>query len=51
MQRLCRAGSRVQMLVMPNVNHGFAGRDSAGAAVGWISDRFAGQSAPSDCRG
>jgi acetyl esterase/lipase len=51
MQRLCRAGSRVQMLVMPNVNHGFAGRDSAGAAVGWISDRFAGRSAPSDCRG
>ncbi len=49
MERLCRAGSRVRMLVMPNVNHGFAGRDSADAAVDWISDRFAGSPAPSDC--
>ena len=37
------------MLVMPNVNHGFAGRDSASAAVGWMADRFAGRTAPSDC--
>jgi alpha-beta hydrolase superfamily lysophospholipase len=51
MQRLCRPGSRVRMLVMPNVNHGFAGRDSAGAAVSWMADRFAGRPAPSDCRG
>jgi acetyl esterase/lipase len=51
MQRLCRAGSRVRMLVMPNVNHGFAGRDSAGTAVSWMADRFAGRPAPSDCRG
>ena len=51
MQRLCRAGSRVKMLVMPNVGHGFAGRDSADAAVGWIANRFAGVPAPSDCRG
>jgi alpha-beta hydrolase superfamily lysophospholipase len=51
MERLCRAGSRVRMLVMPNVNHGFAGRDSAGAAVSWMADRFAGRPAPSDCRG
>jgi acetyl esterase/lipase len=49
MQRLCRAGSRVRMLVMPNVNHGFAGRDSASAAVGWMADRFAGRAAPNDC--
>jgi acetyl esterase/lipase len=49
MQRLCRAGSRVRMLVMPNVNHGFAGRDSADAAVGWIADRFTGVPVPSDC--
>jgi acetyl esterase/lipase len=49
MQKLCRAGSRVRMLVMPNVSHGFAGRDSAAAAVGWIADRFAGRPAPSDC--
>lgn len=50
MQRLCRAGSRVQMLVMPNVSHGFAGRDSAAAAVSWMADRFAGRAPPSDCR-
>jgi acetyl esterase/lipase len=49
MQRLCRAGSRVRMLVMPNVSHGFAGRDSADAAVSWMADRFAGRPAPSDC--
>jgi acetyl esterase/lipase len=49
MRRLCRAGSRVRMLVMPNVNHGFAGRDSASAAVGWMADRFAGRAAPDDC--
>ena len=50
MQRLCRAGSQVQMLVMPNVSHGFAGRDSASAAVSWMADRFAGRAPPSDCR-
>ena len=51
MQRLCRAGSRVQMLIMPDVSHGFAGRDSADAAVSWMADRFAGRPAPSDCPG
>ena len=50
MQRLCHVGSRVRMLVMPDVNHGFAGRDSAGAAVGWIADRFAQRPPPSDCQ-
>jgi acetyl esterase/lipase len=49
MQQLCHAGSHVRMLVMPNVSHGFAGRDSADAAVGWMADRFAGRPAPSDC--
>jgi hypothetical protein len=42
-------GSRVRMLEMPDVNHGFAGRDSADAAVAWMADRFAGRPAPSDC--
>jgi acetyl esterase/lipase len=50
MQRLCGEGSSVRMLVMPNVNHGFAGRDSADEAVSWMADRFAGRPAPSDCR-
>jgi acetyl esterase/lipase len=50
MQRLCGAGSSVRMLVMPNVNHGFAGRDGAGEAVTWMADRFAGRPAPNDCK-
>lgn len=48
-QRLCRAGNRVRFVLMPNVNHGFAGRDSAAAAVQWMTDRFAGRPAPNDC--
>lgn len=49
MQRLCEAGSRVRFLMMPNVSHGFAGRDSADAAVAWMADRFAGAAPPNDC--
>ena len=49
MRRLCRAGSSVRMLLMPNVSHGFAGYDSADAAIGWIGDRFAGASADNNC--
>ena len=49
MQRLCKAGSAVKMLDLPNVSHGFAGYDSADAAVGWIADRFGGRTNPSDC--
>lgn len=49
MQRLCNAGSRVSFLMMPNVSHGFAGRDSADAAVAWMAERFAGHAAPSSC--
>jgi hypothetical protein len=37
------------MMMMPNVSHGFAGRDAADAAVAWMSDRFAGSAVPSDC--
>jgi hypothetical protein len=48
-QRQCKAGSRVTMLVMPNVGHGFAGRDAADAAANWMAARFAGAAAPSDC--
>lgn len=49
MRHLCNAGSRVSLLMMPNVGHGFAGRDSANAAVAWMADRFAGNAAPSNC--
>ena len=51
MSRLCRAGSAVRMLIMPGVTHAFAAKESAGAAVAWIADRFAGAKAPSDCGG
>jgi acetyl esterase/lipase len=49
MRKLCDGGSRVRMLIMPNVSHGFAGRDAADDAVNWIADRFAGQPVPNDC--
>ncbi len=49
MSTLCKAGSRVRTLWMPGVNHGFIARDSAGAAVEWMSSRFTGQKAPNDC--
>jgi alpha-beta hydrolase superfamily lysophospholipase len=49
MRKLCNNGSRVRMLMMPNVSHGFAGRDAADDAVNWIADRFAGQPVPNDC--
>jgi acetyl esterase/lipase len=50
MGQLCRAGSSVSMVMLPGVNHGFIGRDSAGAAVDWMADRFAGKRPPNDCR-
>jgi acetyl esterase/lipase len=49
-RRLCSTGSRVRFLMMPNVGHAFAGRDSASAAVQWIAQRFASQPPPNDCR-
>ena len=48
-QRLCKAGSRVKMLVMPGISHGFIGYDSADAAADWMADRFRGGAPPSDC--
>ena len=48
-QRLCKAGSKVKMLLMPGVSHGFIGYDSADAAADWIADRFQGNTPPSDC--
>jgi acetyl esterase/lipase len=48
-QRLCKAGSKVKMLLMPGVSHGFIGYDSADAAVDWIAGRFQGNTPPSDC--
>lgn len=50
MQGLCKAGSAVQWYPVPNSGHLFVARDSAGAAIDWIGERFAGAPAPSDCR-
>jgi acetyl esterase/lipase len=49
MKRQCHAGGKVQMLTLPTDNHGFIARDAAAAAVEWMTDRFAGFPAPSDC--
>lgn len=49
MGKLCDAGSHVRLVMLPGVNHGFIGRDSATGAVDWIGDRFADAPAPSDC--
>jgi alpha-beta hydrolase superfamily lysophospholipase len=48
-QRLCSAGSRVEYVELPGVRHGFIGADSALQAVNWITDRFEGLRAPSNC--
>jgi alpha-beta hydrolase superfamily lysophospholipase len=48
-QQQCKAGSKVTMMWVPGVGHGLVARDSANAAVGWMTDRFAGRTAPSDC--
>ena len=47
--RLCKAGGKVKLLLMPGVSHGFIGYDSADAAAGWMADRFEGNTPPSDC--
>lgn len=48
-ERLCKAGSKVKMLLMPGVSHGFIGYDSANAAANWIANRFKGSPPPGDC--
>ena len=47
--RLCAAGSRVRLMLMPRAGHAFIARDSVAAAIDWMADRFAGEPAPSDC--
>jgi len=48
-QKLCRAGSRVDYLELPGVHHGFIAHDSQTQAVAWIADRFDDAPAPSSC--
>jgi dipeptidyl aminopeptidase/acylaminoacyl peptidase len=49
-KQLCASGSPVVMKLMKNVSHSFAAEKSAYAAVTWMSDRFKGRPAPSDCK-
>jgi acetyl esterase/lipase len=49
MNKLCKAGSKVKLLMLPNVGHGRAAQASTIAAVNWIADRFAGDAPPNDC--
>jgi pimeloyl-ACP methyl ester carboxylesterase len=46
---LCSAGSKVRILLMPNIGHGRAAQASTRAMLDWTSDRFAGKAAPDDC--
>jgi hypothetical protein len=47
--RLCKAGSKVHMLSMPNIGHGRAAQASTEAMLEWTGNRFAGRPAPDDC--
>lgn len=49
MDRLCKAGSPVRMVVLRNIGHGRAAQASTMAAMNWMTDRFAGKAAPNDC--
>jgi pimeloyl-ACP methyl ester carboxylesterase len=48
---LCRGGSKVEMLTMPDIGHGRAAQASTLSAVGWMTDRFAGANPPDNCAG
>jgi acetyl esterase/lipase len=49
-QALCAQGVRVSFVPLPGVSHVFAARDSADAALNWMTERFRGAPAPSDCQ-
>src|ERR1700712_1166779 len=49
MSKLCSAGSKVQMMILPNIGHGRAAQASTEAVIRWTADRFAGDAAPNDC--
>ena len=48
-KRLCANGSLVSLTRLPDVGHGTVAMKSACDVVAWMSDRFAGLPAPSDC--
>lgn len=50
-KRLCAAGSKVTMRILPKAGHAVIAMQSATTAVSWIADRFAGAAPASDCGG
>ena len=48
-EALCAQGVRVSFVPLPGVTHTFAARDSANAALNWMTERFRGDPAPSSC--
>ena len=48
-QQACAAGASIRYIRLPDGNHNDAAQKSAGEAVPWMADRFAGKPAPSDC--
>ena len=48
-EALCKQGARVSFVELPGVTHTFAAKDSAPAALQWMTDRFRGLPAHSDC--
>lgn len=49
MNKLCKAGSKVKLVMLPDIGHGRAAQASTMDAMRWIGDRFAGEVSPSDC--
>jgi acetyl esterase/lipase len=49
MDKLCAAGSKVDLARLPDIGHGRAAQVSALAAVSWIAARFTGEPPPNDC--
>ncbi len=48
-KHLCAAGTPVVVKLLKGVSHSSIGEKSAHKAVDWMTDRFAGRPAPSDC--
>jgi acetyl esterase/lipase len=48
-EALCAQGVRVSFVPLPGVSHTFAARDSAAAALNWMTERFRGAPAPTSC--
>jgi len=49
MSKLCKGGSKVRMIMLPDVGHGRAAQASTMVAADWMTDRFAGETPPNDC--